>query len=94
MSLGTVYRNISLFKEQGLVKYVATVDGEERIDGRTDPHAHFVCSKCGSIYDIEDTELTAAETSLAGEGFIVESKSVTYYGVCAKCNGGVKDAAV
>lgn len=77
-----------------MVKYVATVDGEERIDGRTDPHAHFVCSRCGKIYDLEDTELTAADISLAGEGFVVESKSVTYYGVCADCSEGSKNAAV
>lgn len=83
--MGTVYRNISLFKEQGIVKYVATVDGEERIDGRTDPHAHFVCNRCGRIYDVEDNEPTAAETALMGNGFNVESKSVTYYGVCDKC---------
>ena len=33
LSLGTVYRNIALFKEEGLIVTVANLDGEERIDG-------------------------------------------------------------
>ena len=38
LSLGTVYRNISLFKNEGKVSVVCNVNGEERIDGNTSPH--------------------------------------------------------
>lgn len=86
ISLGTVYRNIALFKEEGVVNSVATVNGEERIDGRTEPHAHFICTECGSIYDIFNQQLTAVDSILCDEGFEVESKSITYYGKCNKCS--------
>ena len=46
LSLGTVYRNLALFREEGKAMSVATVAGQERLDGRTHPHAHFVCEKC------------------------------------------------
>ncbi len=86
LSLGTVYRNISLFKEEGVVNAVANVNGEERIDGITEPHSHFICTKCGSIYDILNQELTALDSVLTDEGFHIESKSITYYGKCNKCS--------
>ena len=45
LSLGTVYRNLSVLAEEGLVVTVARVDGQERYDARTEPHAHFVCRR-------------------------------------------------
>ena len=44
ISLATVYRNLALFKSQGLIASVATVDGVERFDGNIEPHVHFICS--------------------------------------------------
>ena len=35
LSMGTVYRNLNLFKQQGLAISVATVSGVERFDGNT-----------------------------------------------------------
>lgn len=86
LSLGTVYRNISLFKEEGTVISVANINGEERIDGNTSPHAHFVCSGCGRVYDIFNQELTAVDNVLCEEGFQIESKNITFYGKCNKCS--------
>ena len=53
LSLGTVYRNLALFREEGKAMSVATVAGQERFDGRTHPHAHFVCEKCGRVDDVD-----------------------------------------
>ncbi|MDR1933010.1 MAG: transcriptional repressor, partial [Spirochaetales bacterium] len=49
LSLGTVYRNISLFMSEGSVVSVGVVNGEERFDGRTEPHPHLVCVRCGKV---------------------------------------------
>ncbi len=86
LSLGTVYRNIALFKDEGKIRVVCSVNGEERIDGDTSPHPHFVCNCCGAVYDVENKLLPADEFSeLADKGFAVESKYVLYYGICPKC---------
>ena len=49
LSLGTVYRNLSMFKDEGLVISVGTVGGLERFDGNTKPHTHFVCTRCSAV---------------------------------------------
>ena len=83
LSLGTVYRNIALFKEKGMAIPVANVLGEERLDGDTSPHAHLVCKCCGRIEDIDMPSLT-----LKGDtnGFNTDFVAVTYFGICNTCN--------
>ena len=85
LSLGTVYRNINLFKEQGHVMSVATVDGEERIDGDTSAHAHFVCKGCGCVYDVPATYAPIGQESCTMEGFETHNTVLTYYGLCGNC---------
>ena len=48
ISLASVYRNIKLFKDEGLIISLGTVNGVERLDGCVEPHVHFACSSCGA----------------------------------------------
>lgn len=87
LSLATVYRNLSLFKESGEIISLGTVNGLERFDGRTDPHVHFACTCCGAVADLPEIpvpgELTAAAEQQSG-GKIDECR-LTFYGRCAAC---------
>ena len=85
LSLGTVYRNIALFKEQGKIITVANVDGEERIDADVSDHAHFVCEKCNGVYDLVFCEESPLEKELSQKGFVISRKNVVYHGVCCDC---------
>lgn len=53
LSLGTVYRNLAMFKREGVICSVGIVDGMERFDGNVLPHAHFICTHCNGVYDLE-----------------------------------------
>lgn len=83
LSLGTVYRNIALFKDKGMALPVANVLGEERLDGDTSPHAHLVCKCCGKIEDVEMPTLTEKGGT---DDFKTDFVSVTYFGLCKNCN--------
>lgn len=88
LSLGTVYRNIALFKDEGKIRVICNVNGEERIDGVTSPHSHCVCTCCSSVTDVEDdSQSSEGYPALAECGFTVKSRDVIYYGICAKCSG-------
>ena len=43
ISLGTVYRNLSLLSDLGEIKKLASFGGADRFDGRVEPHCHFIC---------------------------------------------------
>ena len=87
LSLGTVYRNIALFKQQGLIVSLGAVNGVERYDGNIDPHVHFVCTDCGCIRDLHQMhvpeELNAAASEQAGA--VVDHCHLTFHGRCNAC---------
>lgn len=87
LSLATVYRNLSLFKSQGLVASIGTVNGIERFDGNTAPHVHFICNTCGKILDLPEVEAPAilcraVEDSTGGR---VEVCHLSFAGKCKEC---------
>ena len=87
LSMGTVYRNLNLFKQQGLAVIVATVKGVERFDGNTDPHVHFICTECGAILDLPEIsvpeELNSAVSRSSGGR--VDNCQLSFTGLCGKC---------
>ena len=87
LSIGTVYRNLALFKKQGLATGIATVDGVERFDGETHPHVHFICSECGAIMDLNDVEAPASLTHTAEvcSGGEVTACQLSFTGRCKAC---------
>ena len=87
LSLGTVYRNLTFFREQGDIQSVGVVQGQERFDGTTTPHSHFVCSCCGSVSDLHRiAPRTDLENAVRREyGVQVDRHELTFYGLCAAC---------
>ena len=84
LSLGTVYRNLALFREEGEIISVATVAGQERFDAYTVPHAHFICQHCNAVIDVETPIAADAFANIPLPGAAREF-SLTFYGVCENC---------
>ena len=87
LSLGTVYRNLSLFKQQGLIAGVATVKGVERFDGNTAPHVHFICTDCGAVVDMPQLQVPQQLTESAQQqiGGTIEQCQLSFSGLCRDC---------
>ena len=87
LAMGTVYRNLTLFKEKGMVSSVATVSGVERFDANTDPHVHFICSNCDAVIDLNDMEIPKALSQLAAKccGGSVDGCQLSFTGLCHEC---------
>ena len=87
ISMATVYRNLALFKEKGMIISVGTVKGVERFDGNTEPHVHFVCTECGGVLDLgtisvpEELKRKAA-TETGGQ---VGTCQLSFTGICMEC---------
>jgi Fur family peroxide stress response transcriptional regulator len=90
ISLGTVYRNLSVFKDEGLIISVGVVDGQERFDANTCEHTHFICIGCGDVLDIDaDIEPTLNDSVARCNGIDVLFRQLTFYGKCRKCGNKV-----
>ena len=87
LSMGTVYRNLNLFKQQGLAVSVATIKGVERFDGNTGPHVHFICQECDAVIDLMDMEIPDSLKSVAehSSGGQVAECQLCFTGICQDC---------
>ncbi len=87
ISLGTVYRNLAMFKEQGIIASLGTVGGIERFDANTAPHVHFICTACQRVDDLPELEIPAALTESAERcsGGHAELCNLSFTGTCREC---------
>lgn len=86
ISLGTVYRNLTLLADIGEIARLRVGDGVDHFDADLSSHYHFVCSKCGAVMDLEMENIEGI-TELAGAKFDGHiAGHVTYfYGTCGGC---------
>lgn len=87
LSLGTVYRNLAVLEEDGMVISVSHEGGHAHYDARTSPHAHFVCTKCQAVMDLE---LEDCGQSLYNDiesklGCKIQSHTLCFEGLCKSC---------
>ena len=87
ISLGTVYRNLSLLSELGEIQKISTGAGPDRFDGNPAPHFHFTCRNCHAVLDIPFKEscdlITSASQNFPG---IIEGSIIQFYGQCPDCS--------
>lgn len=87
LSLGTVYRNLNVLIEDGLITSVGNVKGEERYDANISEHSHFICTNCGKVFDVlldlsVNSLYPVVEQRISGK---VKGYSLNYFGLCEGC---------
>lgn len=87
LSLATVYRNLAQLCEQGLALRVGTVNGQERYDGHTRPHSHFICNRCGRVTDLPRLSPGEGRVERLGVqyGFTADRCEFVIRGLCKDC---------
>ncbi|WP_060206028.1 peroxide-responsive transcriptional repressor PerR [Sporosarcina koreensis] len=93
MSVATVYNNLRVFRNAGLVKELTYGDSSSRFDFVTHDHYHIICNHCGKIVDfhhpgLEEVEHLASHVT----GFEVNSHRLEVYGTCPECATGANKA--
>ena len=86
ISLGTVYRNLELLTQTGVIQKLDFNSGEARYDGTVTYHDHLRCIHCGRVDDAPDPPL---ELMGGGKedwgGYKVLGHRLEFFGVCPKC---------
>jgi Fur family peroxide stress response transcriptional regulator len=86
LSMGTVYRNIGILAEQGLISRIDFGSTFDRLDANVTAHYHFICEQCGSITDLDlPVEQRFNRATVAGRGFRVRRHDIEFYGLCPQC---------
>jgi len=86
ISLGTVYRNLMLLSDLGQIQRLNVGDGADHFDPVTKDHNHFICTKCGQIFDLEMDGLSCLDEEavkhIKGK---IDYHKIFFYGTCEKC---------
>ncbi len=88
MSIATVYRNLNLFVEKGLLLKIEGAGDEALYDDTIKPHAHLICVKCGEIEDLDLDISDSILKSLREKSFDFTNYDLSIKGHCRKCSSG------
>lgn len=85
LSKTTVYNTLKLLVEQGAANQVNIDDRTACFDVVTVPHAHFLCNRCGKIFDVplQTTDLRAVVA--LPKGFSADQSALYFRGICKHC---------
>ncbi|MEK3733491.1 MULTISPECIES: Fur family transcriptional regulator [Paenibacillus] len=86
MSVATVYNNLKMFIEAGMVRELTYGDNSSRFDANVSEHYHVICEQCGKIEDfsyssLEDVQRQAEKST----GFEIKGLRMELYGLCKSC---------
>lgn len=86
ISLDTVYRNLRLLADHGLVSIVGMSQESVRFDGNMSAHHHFTCIRCGMIRDFPGESIADLKIPDAAQAFgAALSMHVEVKGICREC---------
>jgi Fur family ferric uptake transcriptional regulator len=84
--VSTVYRNLELLEQLGLVWHTHLGKGAPVYHAAEHPHLHVVCQACGAISSVDPALLDSAAERLAADlGFSVDVGHVALSGTCRDC---------
>jgi Fur family transcriptional regulator, peroxide stress response regulator len=87
ISLATVYNNLRLFVEHGLLREVGPRASTLLVEGNLEPHHHLVCTRCKAVQDIEGDFINYKKLSRqAPRGFDLTQALVEVFGLCRRCS--------
>ncbi len=86
ISFDTVYRTLSFFHDIGIAEIIEGLSPTRRYEGNTLKHYHFICRKCGNIYDIENVPFNFKTPKEVEMNYDVLNIRVLFEGVCKNCS--------
>lgn len=86
--IATIYRNIAIFEEQGLVSPCDFGDGLTRYEWSSsehDHHHHIICRVCHQVEELEYCFVKELEKLVRKRGYTKVSHRMEFYGICERC---------
>ena len=86
ISLGTVYRNLELLSERGLIGKLEAGGSRRRFDAEVREHYHVRCLRCGRVADVSARPAIPSARAIRGEsGYEIVGHRLEWVGLCPKC---------
>lgn len=88
VSLGTVYRNLEMLADSGVVQKLDVGGSKKRFDGNVAVHYHLRCLGCGRVDDVElDIDIDLEKMAAAVTDYAIHRYRLEFIGHCPACKG-------
>ena len=85
LSLGTVYRNLNQLVETKQIKKLDLGDTMVHYDGNIQPHMHFMCNCCQTIYYLDNNDKKIIKQFEKTYKHHIDVIDINMSGICEKC---------
>ena len=86
ISLGTVYRNLEILCDCGMIQKLELGGTQKRFDGKVENHYHVRCIRCGCVEDVSMEPLTTFEYAIRGAcDYEIIGSRLEFIGICPQC---------
>lgn len=87
ISLGTVYRNLTLLSDTGEILRLRLGDGVDHFDADTSEHYHVLCNGCGIVEDLDmKGKKLSIDTSILPYDGTITGHIIYFKGICKNCS--------
>ena len=94
IGLGTVYRNLELMADNGMILKLEVGGSQKRFDATTELHYHIRCTCCGRVDDIEFSAMPQLDQLAANSSdYQVLGHHIECSGICESCGDPQKETA-
>lgn len=86
ISLATVYRNLEILSEAGIIGKLEISGRQKRFDFEPGNHDHIYCAICHRVDNLHlEHDGMSADPHLAESGYAITSYRVEFVGICPEC---------
>ena len=85
LSKTTVYNTLKLLTDKGAALQLTIDERNCCYDADTTPHAHFLCTRCGRVYDLDLQSKRLMRAAILPPGFTPDEVQLYSRGWCAPC---------
>jgi len=87
IGLGTVYRNLELMPDIGIILKLEVGGTQKRFDATVEPHYHIRCSSCGKVNDVHMAiQKQINEMAETASNYKILGHHIEFSGICENCS--------
>ena len=91
LSKTTVYNTLKLLTDKGAALQLTIDEKNCCFDADVTPHAHFLCTRCGKVYDMPLTNKLLCKDADIPKNFRVDEAQLYFRGCCPACAKAEKE---
>lgn len=85
LSKTTVYNTLKVLTDKGAALQLTIDEKNCCFDADVTPHAHFLCTHCGRVYDMALSNKTLCKDAIIPKNFRVDEAQLYFRGCCPEC---------